>query len=90
MKNFTTLAIALVFSLISVAAMAANVNTDNAETLAAEIMGVGVKKAALIVEEREANGDFTDGEDLVTRVKGIGPKTIEKNVDTLEFKTAKK
>jgi len=40
--------------------------------------GIGVKKAEKIVVFRKENGCFQSIEDL-SKVKGIGPKTIEKN-----------
>lgn len=85
MKNIKTIAIALILSLVATSAFAANVNKDVAATIASDLKGVGTVKAEAIVAERETNGDFADGADLVARVKGIGPMTIEKNVDMLKF-----
>jgi competence protein ComEA len=42
------------------------------------LQGIGPKLAARIVEDRERQGSFTSVHDL-TRVRGIGPKTIRKN-----------
>lgn len=61
-----------------------NVNTADAKTLEKELVGVGPKLAAAIVEERK-NGLFKNAEDLDKRVKGIGTKLIEKNKDKLVF-----
>ena len=55
-----------------------NINTANAEELATNLNGVGPKKALAIIEYREANGPFFSPEEI-TKVKGIGPKTLEKN-----------
>jgi len=55
-----------------------DINTANAEILAAELHGVGVKKAAEIVRYREASGGFKSVEEL-TKVKGIGDTILEKN-----------
>jgi competence protein ComEA len=55
-----------------------NVNTADAETISAELKGVGITKALAIVEFREANGPFKDPEELVL-VKGIGERTVELN-----------
>jgi competence protein ComEA len=55
-----------------------NVNTADAETLATTMSGVGVSKAEAIVEYRQANGPFTSLDQL-SEVKGIGPKTVERN-----------
>lgn len=55
-----------------------NVNTADAETISAELKGVGITKALAIVEFREANGPFKDPEELAL-VKGIGERTVELN-----------
>jgi len=55
-----------------------DINTANAEVLAAELHGVGVKKAAEIIKYREANGGFKSIEELIN-VKGIGDIILEKN-----------
>jgi len=67
-----------------------NVNTADAETISAELQGVGIAKAIAIVEYRKANGPFKSHEDL-TMVKGIGARTVEinrKNI-LLDTKVAK-
>jgi competence protein ComEA len=55
-----------------------NVNTADAETISAELKGVGITKALAIVEFREANGPFKTPEELAM-VKGIGERTVEIN-----------
>jgi competence protein ComEA len=55
-----------------------NVNTADAETIAAELQGVGLSRAKAIVEYRKANGPFKTADDLIV-VKGIGEKTLELN-----------
>jgi len=55
-----------------------NINTADAETLSAELNGVGITKAIAIVEDRKANGPFKSADDLA-RVKGIGSRTVEMN-----------
>lgn len=55
-----------------------NVNIADAETIAAELKGVGLSKARAIVEYREQHGAFETVDDLV-KVKGIGSKTVEAN-----------
>lgn len=55
-----------------------NVNTADAETISAELKGVGITKALAIVEFRESNGPFKSPEDLAM-VKGIGERTVEIN-----------
>jgi len=55
-----------------------DINTADANTLAAELSGIGAAKAAAIVAYRESNGPFKRLEDL-TRVKGVGEKILQKN-----------
>lgn len=87
MKNLVKLfaaTVLLVFSL-QLAAAPVNINTADARTLAANIKGVGEKKAEAIVEYRKKHGPFKKPEDL-TRIKGIGPRLIEKNRDVIVVK----
>ena len=55
-----------------------DVNTADAETISAELKGVGITKAIAIVEYRKANGPFRSVEDLAL-VKGIGERTVDMN-----------
>ncbi|MEX2494932.1 MAG: helix-hairpin-helix domain-containing protein [Woeseia sp.] len=55
-----------------------DVNSADAATLAAELQGVGMAKAAAIVEHRETYGPFSTADDLIL-VKGIGERTVEIN-----------
>lgn len=55
-----------------------NINTADAETLAAAINGVGLKKAREIVSHREKNGPFKSVDDLA-HVSGIGMQTIDRS-----------
>jgi len=55
-----------------------NVNTADAETISAELQGVGITKAIAIIEYRKANGPFKSADEL-TMVKGIGERTVEIN-----------
>jgi len=59
-----------------------NVNTADAETISAELQGVGISKAIAIVEYRKANGPFKSVDDLAM-VKGIGARTVEINRDNI-------
>lgn len=87
MKTIHTViaAAAMLFS-AWVSAASVNVNTATAAQLEAGLAGVGATIAERIVEERKANGPFKDANDLQTRVKGIGPVTLEKNATQLKFK----
>jgi len=55
-----------------------NVNIADAETISAELKGVGISKAIAIVEYRKANGPFRSVDELA-QVKGIGERTVEIN-----------
>ena len=57
-------------------AFAVDINTADASTLT-QFNGVGPATAKKIVAYREANGPFASCDDL-TKVKGIGAKTLEK------------
>ena len=70
-----------VLALIRAAAAAGpvNINTADAETLAAELQGIGMARAQAIVAHREAEGPFGRPEDLLD-VSGVGPAILEQNV----------
>ena len=81
MKNIKRTLAALLIVMVGPAVAVAgpvNVNTADAETISAELKGIGITKALAIVEFREANGPFKSPEDLVM-VKGIGERTVEIN-----------
>jgi len=69
-------ALALVFSIGSAWA-AVDVNTANADALRG-VKGIGPAKAKAILDERQAHGPFKDANDLSTRVKGMGGKTVQR------------
>lgn len=73
----------LVFS-ISVWAAPVNVNQADAQKMASSLNGIGMVKAQAIVDYREQHGRFESIEDLA-KVKGIGPKTLEKNADDIRL-----
>lgn len=76
------LAVLFSFYAGSVWAMAVNVNTADAQQLADLLSGVGPAKAQAIIEYREQHGEFKSLADL-QKVQGIGPRTIEMNVDNI-------
>ena len=81
MMNVTRIAAGLLLAAcVSISAFAGpvDINTADAETISAELQGVGISKAIAIVEFRKANGPFKSVDDL-TQVKGIGERTIEMN-----------
>lgn len=59
-----------------------NVNTADAETLSAELTGIGMARARAIIEYREQNGPFRSPEDLLN-VRGFGERTLEMNRDDI-------
>lgn len=63
-----------------------NINTADAETLAAELDGIGLARAEAIVQDRQSNGPFDQPEDL-SRVKGIGQWIIDQNRANIRVET---
>jgi competence protein ComEA len=55
-----------------------NINTADAATLAAELVGIGPALAQAIVDDRDRNGLFRSADDLA-RVSGIGMRVVENN-----------
>ncbi len=89
LKRFSYLAIcALILPLVAFAGPV-NVNTADAETISAELRGVGLSKALAIVDYRKAHGPFKSIDDL-TLVKGIGERTVEINRTNILLKSPKK
>ncbi len=66
-----------------------DVNTADAETISAELNGIGLSKAKAIVEYREKHGPFRSVDDL-SLVKGIGERTVEKNRSDIKVSATKK
>ena len=65
-----------------------NINTATVQELTA-LPGIGQVKAEAIVKYREANGSFKSVDDL-TKVKGIGPKMLDKIRDEISVETKAK
>lgn len=66
-----------------------DINTADAETIAAELKGVGLAKAKAIVEYRKKHGPFRSPGDL-SLVKGIGERTVEINRADIKVSGTKK
>lgn len=62
-----------------------NVNTADVRTIANVLQGVGLSRAAAIVEYREQNGSFKQIDDL-GKVKGVGRRTLELNATRILLK----
>ncbi|MGM0543507.1 MAG: ComEA family DNA-binding protein [Pseudomonadota bacterium] len=80
---------ALLFSIGSVSSALAQevapINVNSADTeLLDELPGIGPSRAEAIIEERDANGEFENADDL-TRVSGIGPATVDRMRDQITF-----
>lgn len=89
--KFSRIAPALAMLLLPLYALAGpvNVNTADAETIAAELNGVGLSKARAIVEYREKHGPFKSPDDL-SLVKGIGERTVDRNRADIRVSDSKK
>ena len=85
--------IAAAFALLAAPTLAlagpVDVNTADAETISAEVKGVGLAKAKAIVDYRQKHGPFRSADDL-SLVKGIGERTVELNRTDIKVSTKKK
>jgi competence protein ComEA len=88
MKRISGLIAVLCLSLFSSLAWSVDINSADAKSLAAELNGVGEKRAQAIVDYRKEHGPFHSIEDLA-KVKGVGPVVIEKNKGHLVATQAK-
>ena len=90
MRLFTT---AAAFALLAAPTLAlagpVDVNTADAETISAELKGVGPAKAQAIIDYRKKHGPFRSADDL-SLVKGIGERTVELNRSDIKISTDKK
>jgi len=82
MINLRRIFAIFVFSLSSAITWAGsvNINTADAQDLAAAIKGVGLKTAQVIVAYREQHGPYHSLDELM-KIKGIGRVTLEHNRD---------
>jgi competence protein ComEA len=84
MKSLQKLLLTLLLALLPASAALAQVDINHADAraLAESLDGVGLVKAEAIVAYRNAHGPFRKPEDL-TRVQGIGARTVEANRDAI-------
>jgi competence protein ComEA len=76
LKKLWMLCLALVLALSASLAAAVEVNTADQAALES-VKGIGPVHAKAIIDERAKNGPFKDADDLATRVKGIGSKSVK-------------
>jgi competence protein ComEA len=63
--------------MLSIGAAFAAVDVNTADQAALEsVKGLGPVKSKAIIDERAKNGPFKDADDLATRVKGLGAKSV--------------
>lgn len=55
-----------------------NINTADAQTIAANLKGIGLSRAEAIVSYRQTHGDFKDAYEL-TAIRGVGERTVALN-----------
>ena len=91
MMTISKYVLALVLLLLPLFAFAGpvNINTADAETISAELKGVGLSKATAIVEYRKKHGPFKSADDL-SLVKGIGERTVDINRTDIKVSDIKK
>lgn|SRR5690349_3602013 len=84
MKSLHALLLMILLALLPAASVRAQVDINHADarTLAESLDGIGLVKAEAIVAYRSEHGPFRRPEDL-TRVRGIGSKTVEANRDAI-------
>ena len=85
LKSFCFMLVMLVS--VSIYAGQVDINTADVSAIAGAINGVGEKKAAAIIQYREAHGPFVSIDDLAN-VKGIGKRTVDKNRQNLTVSPA--
>lgn len=57
---------------------AVNINTADAQTIAANLKGIGLSRAEAIVSYRQTHGAFKDAYEL-TAIRGVGERTVALN-----------
>lgn len=75
LRKLFMLCVAVVLSLSAGFAAAVEVNTADQAALES-VKGIGPVHAQAILDERAKNGPFKNADDLATRVKGLGQKSV--------------
>lgn len=76
--NNIVLASSAVKSISNPASALVNINTADGETLAAELKGIGIKRAKAILAYRNEHGPFKSIDDLI-KIKGISKRIVDLN-----------
>ncbi len=84
----TILAVAALTASAAVFAGPVNINTADAQTISAELTGVGLARAQAIVAYRAEHGPFRSVDELLN-VKGIGERTLELNAENIRIESNK-
>lgn len=76
--NNTVLTSSLAKTISNPVSALVNINTADEETLAAELKGIGIKRAKSILAYRNEHGPFKSIDDLV-KIKGISKRIVDQN-----------
>jgi len=82
--RYAAIAATIMMAAAPAAAGPVNVNKADAQTLSAELTGIGLSRAMAIVEYREQFGPFSSVEELLN-VNGVGERTLEMNRDNIRL-----
>jgi len=85
MNKLKTLLLSTILAFATLTAYAGgmvDINTADAKTISNSLKGIGMKKAEDIIAYRSKHGDFKSIQDLA-KVKGIGIKTVQMNMDKM-------
>jgi len=88
LKSLVTVLATGLFTIWAWAAQPVNVNSASVEEIAEGLKGVGMTKAAAIVDYRNTNGKFKHVDELVN-VKGIGIRTVDINREFILLENSK-
>jgi competence protein ComEA len=86
-QTLIALGLSLALGLPVLAATPVNINTADAQTIAASLDRIGLAKAEAIVAYRKAHGPFKSADEL-RNIKGIGAKTLALNHDAIRLSGA--
>lgn len=76
--NSTVLTSSPAKTIASLVSALVNINTADGETLAAELKGIGLKRAKAILAYRTEHGSFKSIDDLM-KIEGINKRIVDQN-----------